>query len=317
MIGIEQLSNSGVKYIGKEGALKENKKTLIVVGVARGGTSLISGSLDHLGVFTGDLSRKPVFEDVRLANAFENDNTKAATIIEEYNEKHDIWSFKRPLSVNYIDQIDRLFRNPIYLFIFKDIFSISNRNTISMKLGVINGLVDAHDNYGKILAFIKNNNVNGFLFSYDKIMQNKKAFIDTLISLIGEDNVTNEQKNSAIMFIEPNSKEYLDSSRITKSIGQIGNISEFKVIGWGKYLFSDRPARIELYINDELKEVKLAKDFRKHTLDSKTHSTGECGFSFDLTNYPLKNGDKVSAKLTDDVMFLKNSDQIFKKKNAV
>ncbi len=317
MIGIEQLNNSGMKYIGEKGVLLEKKKTLIVVGVARGGTSLISGSLDHLGVFTGENSRKPVFEDTKLARAFEgNNNEMIKDIIEEYNQKHSIWSFKRPMAINYLNSIDELTRNPIYLIIFKDIFSISNRNNISMKQDIISGLAEAHENYGKLIKFISQTKINAFLFSYEKIMISKEVFIDTLINLIGEDSVTDGHKNSALEFIRPNPGEYLNASRITKSVGKIGFIDEFKVIGWGKYISSEEPANVELYVNDQLIEVIQATDFRQHVLKEKIHSTGKCGFLFDLKNSPLKDGDKVSVKLTDDIMFLKNSNQIFKKENA-
>ncbi len=315
MRGIELLNNKGIRYIGDENTLAAEEKTLIVVGVARGGTSLIAGSLDHLGVFTGEGSNPPVFEDVNLANEFEsNDLQSAKQIIEAYNNDHKIWAFKRPSSIDYLNHLNSLCRNPIYLFVFKDIFSISNRNNISMKLDTVQGLKKAHNDYAKILDFIEEKEINSFLFSYEKVMDNKEFFIDTLIDVLGKENIGDEEKTSALNFIEPNPKAYLNASRITRSIGTIGRIEKNRVVGWGKYLHSDKPVEVELYINDKLIETKTAHDFRQHLLDSKKHPTGNCGYVFNLESQ-LQDGDKVAVKLSDDVVYLNGSDHIFKEVN--
>ena len=309
-MSIELLNNNGIQYIGENKALLAKERTLIVVGVARGGTSLIAGTLDHLGVFTGDKSRQPVFEDVHLSLPLEkNDFSTAQSIIDQYNIK-EVWAFKRPSAINYLEQLDKLCRNPIYLIVFKDIFSVSNRNSISMKTDVVSGLKKAHEDYAKILKFIGNNNPNAFLLSYEKIIGNKEFFVETMIDLIGKEQISPEQKESALAFIEPNPKNYLDASRITKSIGRVGSVEKTRIIGWGKYLHSNKPATVELYINDQLIATKVAQDFRQNAFDKKIHPTGNCGYLFSLQDSPLKNGDKVSVKLTDDVVFLNNSNYI-------
>ena len=313
MFGIELLNNTGIQFIGNKSSLEQEEKTLVVVGIARGGTSLVAGTLHHLGVFTGDRSRPPVFEDVRLAEAFEKgDFQEAKLIIDDYNEKYKQWSFKRPAAINYIDKLHSMCRNPIYLFIFKDIFAVSNRNNISMKSDVVSGLKKAHDDYAKVVNFISNNDLNGFFFSYEKVMANKDAFVDVLVDVVGKKNVSEEQKLSALTFIEPNPKEYLNASRVTRGQGQIGSVEETKVIGWAKYVHSHKPGTVELYVNNELVATAIAKDFRQGALDNNIHPTGHCGYMFDLTNSPLKEGDIVSVKLEDEVNFLNNSNQVFK-----
>ncbi len=313
MVGIELLHNSGIDYIGEQKALEQAEKTFIVIGVARGGTSVIAGALDKLGVFTGEKSVQPVFEDVKLATAFENnDLSEAKKIIELYDQDHDIWAFKRPASIKYIDELHKMCRNPIYLFVFKDIFSIANRNNISMKQDIINGLQNAHSSYAKILDFLsKKKNINAFLFSYEKVMNNKESFIDVLINAIGKENISNKEKKAVLNFIEPNPKAYLDVSRITRSMGEVTKITASKVIGWGKYVHSDEAATVELYINGELVQSKSASDLCRHVSGAKPPPKGNYGYLFDLKDTPLKTGDRVAVKLTDDIHFLKNSNQIF------
>ncbi len=315
-MGLDKLNNTGIRYIGDKKAIEQEQKTLIVIGVVRGGTSLVAGTIDKLGIFTGKKSRPPVYEDVVLAELFEKNNYDAAQkIIDEYNANHDIWLFKRPSVINYIDDVNQLFRNPIYLIIFKDIFSVSNRNSISMTTDTIQGLKKAHDEYSKILSFINKNEINGYLLSYEKIMQNTENFVETMITLLDTD-IDETKREKAMRFIEPNPKAYLDASRITKSIGRIGSITKDKIIGWGKYLHSNEVAIVELYINNSLVSSTEAKDFRQHVVDKNIHPTGHCGYYFDLSEFPLKDGDNVSVKLSKDVVFLDGSDFIFKENSG-
>lgn len=314
MIGVELLNNLGVQYIGNKKVLDKKEKTLIVLGVARGGTSLVAGALDMLGVFTGDESRKPVYEDTKLAKFLEaGDLKQAQAVIADYNIREHIWSFKRPVSVNYVNTLCEVCRNPVFLIIFKDIFSISNRNKISMQGDVVSELEKAYDAYGKIVSFVREESPNAFLLSYEKIMQNKEMFVDLLIDLIGVDSVSQEQKIATLDFIEPNPEEYLRASRITHGVGQIGSVSKDKVVGWGKYIYSDDTALVELYINDVLVDTVEAKDFRQHALDDGKHSTGHCGYVFHLKEH-LKDGDKVSVKLSEDINFLAHSHAIWNSK---
>ncbi len=308
MVGIELLNNKGMKFIGKKESLALADKTLIVIGIARGGTSLIAGSLEHLGIFTGELSCAPVFEDVKLATAFENnDIEQAKQVIEAYNQQHNVWSFKRPASIDYLETLNTLCRNPIYLFVFKDIFAISNRNSISVKQDVVSGLKKAHDDYAKVVDFIANNDLNAFLFSYEKVMMDKEFFIDTLVSVIGKERVTEEQKKAALEFIEPNPKAYLDATRMTKSKGTVDVATATKVSGWAMLIHSPDSVDVELYVNGEYRMRAKADILRPDLLEKGLHKTGHTGYMFDLTNTPLNVNDKVDVKVQGDITFLTNN----------
>lgn len=308
---IEKLSNKGMVFIGDTSALESKDKTFIVVGVARGGTSAVAGSLGSLGVFMGANAPKPIYEDFDLSRKLESGNYQEAfQLIKQYDESHAVWGFKRPSIINYFDRLHPMLRNPIYLFVFRDIFSIANRNSISMKSGVVDGLLKAQKDYDTILNFIVNNNINAYLLSYEKIMQDKGYFVNNLVKLLGVNNVKEYQVSAALDFIEPNPKDYLDSSRITKSIGTIGGVQSNLVFGWAKYSSDERVGVVELYINNEYVSSAKANEFRGNVLDAGLHSTGHCGFSFRL-DQSLNNGDVVSVKLSDDIDFLSNSNKVF------
>jgi hypothetical protein len=305
---IKLLENSGIKFIGNTETLKKDNKTLVVLGVARGGTSLVSGALSKLGLFGGEESTAPVFEDTKLAGAYENKDYKLAKrIINEYNSIHKIWSFKRPSSIDYLDSIHKDLANPIYIIIFKDIFSIANRNNISMKMNILQGLNRAMHDYRKILNFLDDNSVSGLLLSYEKIMQNKEDFIDNLKLIVGEDKVSDSQYKEALKFIEPNPKSYLDATRITKATGVIDKVTLKSISGWVKYVHTDKSPVVEVFVNGEVRTTSLADNFRADLKEKNIHKTGFCGFNI---NIKLNKGDRVSVKVIDDVDYLKNSNWI-------
>ncbi len=215
---LKRFVNKGISPIGiHETIYHQEQKTLIVVGVARGGTSLISGALQHLGVFTGDMSSSPVFEDVRLAAPMDKKKfPQAGAIINEYNERYSTWAFKRPSIIHCLDDMHEIWRNPFYLFVFKDIASIANRNVLSMGMDFEKCLFHAQKSYGLITHFLSSNkNINGIAFSFEKLLDNKEYFLEQLISIIGSE-ITSDQINSANKFITSNPELYLDKSRIVK-----------------------------------------------------------------------------------------------------
>src|SRR5690606_39609224 len=134
----DALVNKGITIVGVH---KSETKPITVIGTARGGTSMIAGVLTKLGVFMGDRALPPVFEDMKLSEAMESkDLKKAQRIVAKYNEKHAKWGWKRPSSIEYLDEVDNVLLSPAYIFVFKDVFSIAQRNSISMLSEVLPGM---------------------------------------------------------------------------------------------------------------------------------------------------------------------------------
>ena len=197
---MDELINKGVAVVGEN--YDSEKKPIVVVGVARGGTSLVAGALSHLGVFMGDRAMAPVFEDVRLSEHFESKDLFAAKrVVDEYTEMHDLWGWKRPSSLNYLQDVDTLLDSPKYIFIFKDVFSIGQRNKISMLSDVVVGMEKAMESYSKILTFIKKNNPSAMFASYDKVIAHSDHFIKSLVSFCNispsEDQVAAAEKETS------------------------------------------------------------------------------------------------------------------------
>lgn len=305
--------NIGIHFINQDRMLPEGlPKNIIVSGIARSGTSLVAGALAKLGVFMGEKANPPVFEDVELSDALEKEDIQSTLeIIAKYNENYPIWGWKRPSSAGYLDIVSNLFPNPIYIFIFKDILSTAKRNQISMQSDVVSNMRHSYRQLGKIVAFLENHQPPAMMVSYEKVLINRKEFVQSLCDFIGIAPSTN-QWNSAVKFIRPNPADYLDVSRITKARGGVGVVKESLVIGWARAVYNDKPIKVELYVNDKKIAVTWADIFQDHLLEKGLHPTGRAGFRFDLTDATkLKRGDIVRVRAENEVKDLHNCPRVF------
>ena len=303
-MSLSELENTGFLHLNQRQHKPENRQ-IIVLGVARGGTSLVAGALDNLGVFSGDKSSPPVFEDVALSTALEKGQLDhAKSIADAYTQKHKLWVWKRPASVNYFDEVKSLFDNPFCIFVFKDIFSIANRNAISMKLNLIEGLKRATEDYKKLIDIIENESSEMLLVSAEKALQNKALFVDTLIKINDCIQDLSPQREKAIRFIEPNSKKYLDTTRITKADGTVGSYDNNVIKGWALQRHNQQVVEVELYVDGQLHASVPATEYRKHLEDNKRLKSGNHGFSFDVS--AVKKPCEVMLKVKGDVIPLRN-----------
>ena len=66
------LSNDGFMTLLPDGYEPPEERTFIVIGLARGGTTMVARLLDAFGVHMGDEADNPVVEDRRIAAAIED-----------------------------------------------------------------------------------------------------------------------------------------------------------------------------------------------------------------------------------------------------
>lgn len=308
---LTQLYNTGMAELGDSSSLPD-KRTIVVVGTPRSGTSLVAGSLAHLGLFMGDKAVAPVYEDHRLCKAFEGDSKTdedPSDILHEYNEANDVWGFKRPAALHYLQTIHDTVRNPIYIVIFRDLFAIANRNKISMNTDIVTNMKRTLKEYKAIVTFLEKANPRALLVSNEKILHDKENFVHAVNSFGGL-NANKTQINAALDFINPNPEQYLESSRITKAIGTLDKITPKAVAGWAKYLYHDRPAQVTLFVNDDEIMTIPAINPRADLKEKAVHPTGECGFIFHLEQ-PLNAGDIVRVQVQNDIRDLRNSPRTF------
>lgn len=299
----DSLVNRGVAEVGHD--CGRSDLPIMVVGVARGGTSMVAGVLSALGVFMGDRASAPVYEDVRLAEAFEKgDSLLAARIASEYTARGQQWGWKRPSSVNYLDRLEQAAGPARYIFVFKDVFSIANRNSISMLADILPGISSALVEYGKMIEFLRRSNRQTLLVSYDKAMRYPQEFVRSVAEFCGI-NLTDELERSAVAVINPEPEQYLDMSRTTKAQGRLGGVANRNtVFGWARNFYSRTPVTVDILVNDRIAGSVVAD---RHRPDLETRFGQNCAFRFELPpGVSLESGDLLRARVKNEVRDLEN-----------
>jgi hypothetical protein len=301
--GEDLLNNNGLLVLGERPAkLETTPRTILVLGPARSGTSVIAGVLHFLGVYMGKTAGPPVYEDTHLARAFEERRTAASkAIIADYDRRHPIWGYKRPALLEIVETVQHKFRNPIFIVSFKDVFSIANRNKISAKASILPCMNKAIAEYRMISNFIEMRQPYSLLVSYEKALSQRQDFVRTVADFCCI-SPTDEQVQAAIDFVTPNPKEYLELSRVTRAKGRLECVSESTVGGWARYINDERHARVVLSVNGVEVGATWANKFCQGLLDAKVSSTGKCAFEFsNIQPGVITKGSRISVRVIDDI----------------
>ena len=296
MVDLEALKNRGLVPVGQD--VPPGEKTIVVVGAARSGTSIVAGVLKKLGIFMGDQAVPPVFEDVRLAALLESSQFEAAAeVVKEYDQRAAVWGFKRPGIIRVIDEMHALLRNPVYLYVFRDPVCIANRNAISMKAEIIPSMREALERSFEMLGFVEKIDAPGLLISTEKSLLHKNDFVDRLVEFLGlDDAVSSDARQQAKDFIAVDPRLYLDSSRL-RFAGFLERANPKFVSGWALIRHRAQPVDLEIRINGELVGTIKANRQRQDVREQGLHETGRCGFRFEFPEGQApRKGDRVAVQ---------------------
>ena len=303
-MSIEQLINYGVKSLN-DATPCPRQNTLVVIGVARGGTSMVAGTLHHLGVNL-HAARNPVYEDNYVAAAFEEQSTEELKQkIDLYNQV-DQWAWKRPKAIDYLPRVETHLRNPRFIFVFRDIFAIANRSEISMGSDVLPLMSNALEQYAKAMSFISETSAPCLMCSSEKLTRYPDQVIRAIADFSGLSPNANTLQR-AIESVNPESPKYLKASRINRTHGRIGLVTDNTVRGWAAWWSKEEPAEVEIYLDDQLYRVVSANESRPHLADKERTRNGFCGYSVKFPDGILKSGKTIRAKIKNDVTDLEYS----------
>lgn len=306
------LINTGVQVLNAEQPCPA-QRTLVVLGVARSGTTMVAGALQQLGIeMFGGGKRNPVFEDVPLAEALEaRDVSRARLLIAQRDQHAEVWGWKRPSALTYIRRVEKHLRNPEYVVVFRDLMAIANRNQISVRADLLDNMAEALVQYRSLLDFLAHSRRRTLVFSYEKAMLDKPRFVAALADFVGV--ADPQRREQAQQFICENSEAYLSTSKTWHSQGEVLIFERDRVSGWAAASGSVQPVSVELLINDKLYGSMVADLPRVQVRDRGLHPTGACGFNFRLPQMrQLKNGDRVSVRVVGELRPLSGKALIFK-----
>lgn len=159
------------------------QRTIVVMGVARGGTSMVSACLSTAGLFMGEKLSRDSHEDTEFVKA--QSIAEIRTIVEKRNEGHDVWGWKHPASTSYIGQLRQSLRNPRYIFIYRNEFDVARSYERRGNLPMDQALREANDRYRTLSEVLLETNDPSMLISYENAVKYPDLFIGEMLEFCG------------------------------------------------------------------------------------------------------------------------------------
>lgn len=164
-------------------ASSDRQKTIVVLGAPRGGTSMVAATLRSLGVMMGEKlgnqHEDPRFRrDIPIASMMQ-------TILDR-NTAHDVWGWKLPNTVYYVEKLLPYLRNPHFVAIFRNPYAISHSSAQRDERAYDVRLLKAAANHTKLVVdLIGRTNAPTALISFEAAIQQPERFVRSLAGFIG------------------------------------------------------------------------------------------------------------------------------------
>jgi hypothetical protein len=305
-----KFDNSGLCVLNNKANNLVNK-TIIVIGQERSGTSMIAGTLAKLGVYMGN-TLSNTYEDPEISLCLKTgDRKKASAIIKERNQLYSTWGLKKPTGILLKRNWQKLFREPVYIIVFRDVFAIANRASISGGFDLFSGLYKALNRYHQIINFINRTKRPVLMVSYEKVLLNPGVFVQNLANFIGVDN--EEQIANAVEFIEPSPKSYHIASVVHQGWrGTLENVEAANISGWAFREGDKSPVNVVLTLAEGTEIVTCANLSRLDVQQYHKHVSEFCGFQFQLVEFQyVKKGEMVSVRIEGEQYDITDSPSVY------
>lgn len=318
--------------MNNDGFLIQNNQTVIkprgcivVVGLARGGTSAVACSLASLGIHMGDEAKEPTFEDSKIistipskgklllgARAWDN----FATIASQYSEDNQLWGLKYPSIHNHLFKINTILNNPRYIFVYRDVFATSSRrSTVDSSVDQLESMENCLRLYNQTINFIRKEKPIALHLSYEKILTNTKKYAEVLSTFCNQ-SPSEEIIKKLTSSIMPSPESYRSWSythkqsqkmSVTNFKGRVHTANSKEVYGWATNMKSGTPVTVEIFVNGELHGRTIADKNRPQLFKKGVTLTSKVGFHYNFGKKPLAVNATIKVLITGTDVELINS----------
>lgn len=279
------LKNTGFVITGKCEVSNANR-AIIIVGLPRGGTSAVAQAVHTLGVFSGNKIDPVNFEDLEMAVAYRAKDKKRLNELIKEREEQSVFAWKLPDIHNDLKKIHRLFSNPRYIFVYRDILALANRASQVHDRKLTDTLAASLNGYQSMVKFIRRYDPFVLNVSYEKMLIDPAGFVNAVVSFI-DISVDEEVFEGAVSVITPSPEAYIEWShrhQFSKRLEKL-NIRAWvdmfdasKVSGW--VVDRSSQAEIEVHLDDQLIAKVVSNASRPDLVEAGISATGNVGFCF-------------------------------------
>jgi Sulfotransferase family len=191
---LQEFLSAQAKMGGGPGVDRAEKEyTLVIFGLPRGGTTMVAGLAQRLGIAIGedlgfnledpDFDRKPIphmFRTIRRRNA-----------------KMAVWGWKFPAAGRYLPRLLKHIRNPRFVVVWRDPLTAAMRSIESIAeqglepdlasqktLGAVELMIAMQQ---KNIEFLKQAGAPALLVSYEKAVRRPQEFVEQFAAFLGRE----------------------------------------------------------------------------------------------------------------------------------
>jgi hypothetical protein len=167
------------------------KKSIVICGITRGGTSFAASVFGRLGIPYArrgerDIGRRYEHRDLRAAFVAK-DGEAIKRITAEFSEQYGVWAWKLPAIQREFDFVAELVPNPHFVIIFKEPLSVSARKTDIKGKETLRSLQQVMNVYQHMAKIALETEYPLMLISYDRAMSRMKSFLQDAAKYAGVD----------------------------------------------------------------------------------------------------------------------------------
>jgi hypothetical protein len=213
-------------------------RTLIVLGVARGGTTMLAQMLHNLGVFMGD-GLNSTYQDALLgdisralfAGQIDLDQPAIEQVMRRRDAEYAIWGWKFPTQI--FEGLYAKARNPHMILVFRDPVAIAGREALIHGHGIEPCFERAVEQSANLAHFALATPYPCLAVSYERGLQRKRELVDALVDFAGI-GASAETRQWAAEKAQPASPAYLEDTRPSEIEGMLDR-ADTEIAGWLRY----------------------------------------------------------------------------------
>ena len=161
--------------------ISSTQKTFIVVGVQRGGTSMVAGVMRELGINLGT-NLGSNHEDPEF---LPKEIDRLLDVIAQRNSKFDVWGWKMPHTSEYLLEILDNVRNPHVVVVFRNLLAMAESQMKRSSAGFENAFKFSTNRLVQVAGIIPAIHCPLQLVDYDLALRQPDNFVGELINFAG------------------------------------------------------------------------------------------------------------------------------------
>ena len=276
----------------------EIQRTIVVLGAARGGTSMIAGTLRVLGVPMGTnlnsshenrAFRTALFGKNRLIDYYllpVRFYTRYLPLLKNYNRTENVWGIKDPCLNPVLAWLAAYWRNPIYILVLRNPISTAESQSHHFKRPFTTLLARVLKQQQQLYQFAMSSKRPLLVISYEMALQYKTAVLDDLIAYCGL-TVNSETYQAALAFMnDQKGYQWLVDAK-ANLLGFVEKVTPQEISGWGFNPQTTEPVTFALmYKKNEIARVQATGE-RPDVLNTPSFARLSCGFVFDVSHLTI------------------------------